>query len=154
MQIQGTHWNDPITSLGDDPGAGKLGKDSFMKLLATQMKNQNPMAPTENSEMLAQLAQFSSLEQMQELNDNIVGLAVLQQSNALMQQLTDASALIGKSVKFLDPTTNVERWGEVSSVQIKDGLAVLQIDGADVPLANITEIGPAPVLDPETDPAA
>ena len=81
---------------------------------------------------------------MQDLNDNIVGLAVLQQSNALMAQLTDSSALIGKSVKYQDPDTQAEAWGTVSSVRIQDGLAVLHIDGKDVPLASVTEIGIPP----------
>jgi flagellar basal-body rod modification protein FlgD len=148
MQISGTSSSDPITSATSGDGKNALGKDSFMKLLAAQMSNQDPMAPTENSAMLAQLAQFSSLEQMQQLNDNIVGLAVLQQSNALMQQLTDSSALIGKSVEYIDPTTQAKQWGEVGSVRIVDGLAQLQIDGADVPLANVTEIGTPPVTEP------
>lgn len=148
MQISGTSSSDPITSSTSADSKNSLGKDSFMKLLAAQMSNQDPMAPTENSAMLAQLAQFSSLEQMQTLNENIVGLAVLQQSNALMQQLTDSSALIGKSVQYIDPTTQVEKWGEVSSVRIEEGLAQLQIDGADVPLANVTEVGTPPVTDP------
>jgi flagellar hook assembly protein FlgD len=101
--------------------------------------------------MIAQLAQFSSLEEMTdlnqqvtELNDNIVGLAVLQQTNALMAQLTSASALIGASVKFLDPETDAEAWGTVASVKIQDGQALLSIGGRDVPLASLVEIGPAP----------
>lgn len=117
-----------------------MGKDAFMKLLVTQLKNQDPLAPADNSEYIAQLAQFSSLEQMQELNDNIVGLAVLQQNNALMSQLTQSSALIGQQVRYLDPTTNEPKVGVVSSVKIEDDLANLSIDGASVPLGNVTEV--------------
>jgi len=94
--------------------------------------------------MLAQLAQFSSLEQMTELNDNIVGLAVLQQSNALMSQLTSSSALIGQNVRYSDPATGEARWGSVASVKIEEGLAVLNIGGENVPLANVLEVGPPP----------
>lgn len=117
-----------------------MGKDAFMKLLVNQLKNQDPLAPADNSEYIAQLAQFSSLEQMQELNDNIVGLAVLQQNNALMSQLTQSSALIGQQVRYLDPTTNEPKVGVVSSVKIEDDLANLSIDGASVPLGNVTEV--------------
>jgi flagellar basal-body rod modification protein FlgD len=141
--ISGVNANDPI-SLGSAATNAALGKDSFMRLLVTQLKNQDPMQPAANEEMLAQLAQFSSLEEMQELNDNIVGLAVLQQSNALMNQLTDSSALIGKSVEYVDPATGKEAWGTVTSVRIKAGLAILNIDGKDVPLANVTEVGAPP----------
>lgn len=117
-----------------------LGKDAFMQLLVSQMRNQDPMSPTSNEDFIAQLAQFSSLEQMEELNGNILGLAVLQQSNALMAQLTDSAALIGKEVRFIDPESGDEMLGNVTSVKIEDGLAVLNIDGEDVPLGNVTEI--------------
>jgi flagellar basal-body rod modification protein FlgD len=149
MQINGISANDSISSLSkDQTDANGMGKQSFMNLLATQLKNQDPLNPSKNDEMLAQLAQFSSLEQMQNLNDNIVGLAVLQQSNALMQQLTDASALMGRDVKYTDPQTQTELWGKVDSVRIKDGLAVLNIGGTDVPLNAVSEIGTAPVVPP------
>lgn len=144
MQIQGTSTTDPVSTLNSEKMPGKVGKEDFMNLLATQLKNQDPLDPAKNDQMLAQLAQFSSLEQMQNLNDNIVGLAMLQQSNALMQQLTDASALMGKDVRYSDPDTQQDVWGKVESVRISDGLAVLRIDGKDVPLTSINEIGTPP----------
>jgi len=143
MEIPGISASDPIYGTSQ-ASESQLGKDAFMKLLVSQLKNQDPLAPAQNEEMLAQLAQFSSLEQMSELNDNIVGLAVLQQSNALMSQLTSSSALIGQNVKYTDPATGDERWGTVSSVTIEDGLAVLSIGGADVPLTGVLEVGPPP----------
>ena len=100
MQIDGISSNDPISLSGGKESA--LGKDAFMNLLVMQMKNQDPMEPTKNDQMLAQLAQFQSLEEMNDLNDNIVGLAVLQQSNAVLEQLTSSSALIGKDVLYTD----------------------------------------------------
>ncbi len=142
MEINGISANDPI--FGSQASQSQLDKTAFMDLLVTQMKNQDPLEPAKNEEMLAQLAQFSSLEQMEELNENIIGLAVLQQSNALMAQLTNSSSLIDKSVQYSDPTTGEELWGRVDSVKIEEGLAVLNIDGADIPLANVLEIGPDP----------
>ncbi|MEO6711691.1 MAG: flagellar hook capping FlgD N-terminal domain-containing protein [Planctomycetota bacterium] len=155
MQVTGTSATEAISNLSSDKKNGGVGKDSFMNLLATQLKNQDPLEPAKNDEMLAQLAQFSSLEQMQNLNDNIVGLAVLQQSNAALQQMTDASALMGKDVKFTDPDTQAETWGKVDSVKIKDGMAMLSIGGKDVALAAISEIGTPPIapLTPPVTPA-
>jgi flagellar basal-body rod modification protein FlgD len=132
-------------------GSNKLDKASFVTLLVQQMKNQDPLAPTDDQAFIAQLAQFSSLEQMQDLNDNIVGLAVLQQTNALLSQLTQSSALIGQQVVYLDPETSEPTSGVVESVRIEDGLAVLDVGGVDVPLGNVVEItGPAA----EDEPAA
>jgi flagellar basal-body rod modification protein FlgD len=128
-----------------NPGTGltgnsQLDKDSFMKLLVQQMRNQDPMSPMDNQAFIAQLAQFSSLEQMTKVNDNLLGLAVLQQSNALMSQLTQSSALIGRDVRYVDPTTNASATGTVDTVKIQDGIAVLNIGGSDVPLGNVTEV--------------
>lgn len=118
----------------------ELDKDAFMSLLVAQLQNQDPTNPQTNEDFIAQLAQFSSLEQMTQLNDSFLGLAVLQQSNALMAQLTDSSALIGQTVRYSDPSTGELRSGSVESVKIEEGLAVLNIDGNDVPLLNVAEI--------------
>lgn len=145
MDISGISANDPIYGT-QSQAKDAMGKDSFMSLLVSQLKNQDPLAPTSNDQMLAQLAQFSSLEQLEELNDNLVGLAVLQQSNALMDQLTSSSSMIGQHVKYTDPDSGDEAWGDVGSVKITDGLAVLSIGGKDVPLGNVLEVSqPAPI---------
>lgn len=52
-------------------GTGKLGKDAFLQLLVTQMKYQDPLNPTSDTEYIAQLATFSSLEEMQNLNNTV-----------------------------------------------------------------------------------
>lgn len=142
MQISALTATD--TSSASSAGTGALGRDDFLRLLVDQLKNQDPLEPAKNEQMLAQLAQFSSLEEMQQLNDNIVGLAVLQQSNALLAQLTSSSSLIGRQVEYVDPTTQESRWGTVESVRIDDGVATLMIDGASVPLANVQQVGSQP----------
>jgi len=143
MDIPGISVNDPIYG-SQTQSDSQLGKDAFMQLLVTQLRFQDPINPAKNEDMLAQLAQFSSLEQMEELNDNIVGLAILQQSNELMSQLTSSSALIGQSVKYADVNGEGETWGTVDSVKIENGLAVLVIDGKNVPLGNVIEVGAPP----------
>jgi flagellar basal-body rod modification protein FlgD len=157
MTINGIQSTDPLsTSIPTDAQSNSaLGKDAFMKLLVNQIKNQDPLSPSDNTQYLSQLAQFSSLEQMQSMNDNIVGLAVLQQNNALMSQLTQSSALIGQSVSYLDPASGQTLTGTVSSVKIQDNLAVLSIGGEDVPLANVSAVlGHIPVDAPPATPPA
>lgn len=140
MTISNINSSTSTGSTAATPPADSLGKDAFMKLLVNQLKNQDPTSPADSSQYIAQLAQFSSLEQMQELNDNIVGLAVLQQNNALMAQLTQSSALIGQQVRYTDPTTNQTMVGTVTSVKIEDDVAHLAINGGTVPLGNVTEV--------------
>lgn len=75
--------------------SNELGKDAFLELMITQMKNQNPLEPQGNAEFVAQLAQFSSLEAMQGLNSGMDKLVGGFQSNQALQ----ASALVGRVVK-------------------------------------------------------
>ena len=150
MNLTGISSTDPVLGGASTAPSSQLDKTAFLKLLVTQMQSQDPLSPSDSTQYVSQLAQFSSLEQMQNLNDNIVGLAVLQQSNAGLQQMTDASALMGKDVQFTDPTSQAATWGKVESIKIKDGVAMLTIGGKDIPLSAITQIGTPPVTPPVT----
>jgi flagellar basal-body rod modification protein FlgD len=81
-----------------------LGKDAFLQLLVTQMKNQNPLDPQDNTEFVAQLAQFSSLESMQNLTTTVDSIAGLYQSSQALQ----ASSLVGRSVIVNAGSTSVD----------------------------------------------
>jgi len=161
MTISAITSNDISSGVNASGTDSKLGQDAFMKLLVEQMKNQDPLEPTNNEQMLAQLAQFESLDQnkelvgqMEELNANIVGLAVLQQSNALLSQLTSASGLIGQEVQYIDEAGGDPQWGRVESVKVEDGVATLQIGGASIPLSDVIQVGTAPTVDPDSDAAS
>lgn len=89
--------------------SNQLGKDDFLKLLITQMQHQDPLSPLKNEEYIAQLAQFSSLEQMQNINDN---LKTSVQSDLLMAQSISNSmitSLIGKDAKVQTDTFAVSQ---------------------------------------------
>ena len=148
MTITGISANDPYSAA--TAGNKQLDKNAFMKLLVSQLQHQDPMSPVANEDFVAQLATFSSLEQLEGLNQNMVASIALNQSNALLAQLTQSSALIGKSVQWQDYTTGVEHDGTVESVKIVDGLAVLRIDGEDVPLASVTEVQGDPAAPTDT----
>lgn len=140
MQIPGTSATDPSFASVNPYASQELDRDAFMQLLVTQLANQDPLEPVKNEEFVAQLANFSSLEQLETLNDNILGMTALNHSNALLSQLTQGSALIGKEVKWLDPETGESFSGIVDTVKIEDGFALLNVGGDDIPLVNVTEI--------------
>ncbi|MEP3562895.1 MAG: flagellar hook capping FlgD N-terminal domain-containing protein, partial [Marinobacter sp.] len=75
-------------------GGSELGKDAFMELMLAQMKNQNPLEPQDNGDFISQLAQFSSLEEMQNLTGTVGEVAGQFRSSQALQ----ASAMVGKTV--------------------------------------------------------
>jgi len=143
MEIQGTTASDSSLSLSSSlqaSGSDELDKDAFMQLLVAQMQNQDPLEPQSNEEFVAQLANFSTLEQMELMNANLETMAVLDQSNALLSQLSESSNLIGKEVKWDDLDTGAAGSGIVGSVKLQDGLTLLEVDGQEIPLFTVTEV--------------
>jgi flagellar basal-body rod modification protein FlgD len=78
----------------DKKKRNEMGKDDFMKLMSAQLKYQDPVSPMKNQEMAAQLAQFSSLEQMFNVNQNLEKMAAGQRP----QENVMAASLIGKKI--------------------------------------------------------
>jgi flagellar basal-body rod modification protein FlgD len=74
----------------------KLGKDEFVKLLVTQLSNQDPTKPLDSQEFVAQLAQFSSLEQHQGTNERLDSLLLAQASASQ----TSATTFVGKQILY------------------------------------------------------
>lgn len=107
-----------------------LGKDAFLNLLVTQMRYQDPLNPTSDKDFLAQMAQFSSLEQMQNLNSS--------------SQMSQGYSLIGKVVKatVINPTTleSKEIEGFVDAVNLKAGKTYLLVDGQEIELSQVTKV--------------
>ncbi len=83
-------------SLGASSIAGQsLGKEEFLKLLTAQLAHQDPLSPLENHEFVAQLSQFSSVEQLMNANENLSTLQLLSSS----QSNTQVAGLIGKDIE-------------------------------------------------------
>jgi len=99
-----------------------LGKDDFLKLLVGQLKNQDPMNPSSDTDFIGQMAQFSQLEQTTNMADANAEL-VAQQSGAR------AVALLGRSVTYPDASTGVSTTGVVEQVSWAGGLPSLTVGG-------------------------
>ena len=131
MEVSSTDLSSAVGTAAASGLSDALGKDDFLKLLVTQLKYQDPLTPMDNTEFVAQLAQFSSLEQMQNLNDNF-------EQMMSAQQLVQMSQLIGMEAKVVDSISGELVRDEVTGVSVIDGepkllLATLGIsDMADV----------------------
>jgi flagellar basal-body rod modification protein FlgD len=111
-----------------------LGKDDFLKLMVAQMKNQDPMNPSDDKDNIAQMAQFSSLEQ-------ITNLATATQELANRMSLTQNVGLLGHTVTYTDTKGNVNS-GAVDGLDLKsDGSTTLSVAGqAGVDPTSITSV--------------
>jgi flagellar basal-body rod modification protein FlgD len=114
-----------------DPG-GSMGSDTFLKLLVAQMQYQDPLEPTDSAQMMSQLAQFSSVEGLNNLNKQITALG-------LSQDFSSAVAMIGKTVTYTDASGNPQT-GQVSGVQPDPKGALLVIGQAKVYTGQVTEV--------------
>lgn len=102
-----------------------LGQDSFLKLLITQLKNQNPLNPQDNTAFVAQLAQFSSLQGIQNLNSTVTSLASGMQSSQALQ----ASALVGRTVEVESTTAYRAADGTVrGTITLPESTANMQLN--------------------------
>jgi flagellar basal-body rod modification protein FlgD len=113
-------------------GSNILGKEDFLKILLVQLQNQDPLNPMQDKEFIAQMATFSTLEQMTNMNKMM--------ENFVNQQLGDSilkySSMIGKKIEWEQPTweeTTASESGVVKSVKWKNNEIVLELeDGTEV----------------------
>ncbi|MED3797123.1 flagellar hook assembly protein FlgD [Lysinibacillus capsici] len=127
-------------------GNSELGKDAFLQLLITQLQHQDPTNPMDDREFISQMAQFSSLEQMQNMTKAIESLLSSQQQSQMMNYAT----FIGKEVKWHEiteekdekgnPVVN-EGTGVIESLKFVDGSVVFKLaDGKEISPGNISGI--------------
>lgn len=116
-----------------------LGKEAFLQLLVTQLQNQDPLDPQDNSSYIAELAQFSALEQMTNVATNLKDLGKIVgniDTSVLVGQL---SSMIGKQIDWLEtineadeegnPISHTEKMsGTVSGVAIIEGVPSIVVD--------------------------
>lgn len=110
----------------------ELGQDDFLKLLAAQLGAQDPMAPTDNTQFISQMANFSSLQQMSALNTNFTSFANGQKADA-------APAYLGKQVTVTDSTGSPVS-GIATAYHVQNGAVTLTINDTDYSLDSVTGV--------------
>lgn len=109
---------------------GELGKNEFLQLLITQVQHQDPLEPLSDTDFIAQMAQFSALEQMQNLNNSFA--------------MTKAFGMIGRYVvgQMTDTETGKTNYisGVVESVRVKGSKVYLLVDGQELDIDKVTDV--------------
>jgi flagellar basal-body rod modification protein FlgD len=112
----------------------QLKVDDFIKMMVTQLQQQDPTEPAKNGELLQQMSQIGQLQSSQALQTSLQGLV-------LQNNIGSASNLIGKEVEGNNATTGEKITGTVKSVRVVKGSVLLSLeDGTDLPMSNISSI--------------
>ncbi len=129
-------------------GRSELGRDEFLTLLVTQLRNQDPLSPLQPHEFASQLAQFSSVEQLAQLNDGMAWQTQSIQLATLLSEAAFGAALLGRTAVAEGTQVVVPESGD-ASVRIKVGgsggnatLRVLDETGREVSSRDLGHLGP------------
>ncbi|EES75058.1 flagellar hook capping protein [Paenibacillus sp. oral taxon 786 str. D14] len=126
--------------------SNELGKDAFLKLMIAQMQNQDPLSPMDNTQMVAQIAQFTSVEQLTNISEQIA---------ALGESLGNDSGLIGKEVTWVTETKTgnydvstgkaeviIEKEsGIVESIIVRSGVHYVKVGDKEIKISDIEQVG-------------
>lgn len=122
-----------LEALGTATAFKDFTEDMFLRLFLTQVKNQNPMEPMDNSEFTSQLAQMGQLEQISQLSSNF-------EKFLKAQELSYGSSLIGREVTYAAADSDEPQTGVVEGIRLVDGEVKLVIGDDLVPLSAVTAI--------------
>src|SRR6187551_3807868 len=106
----------------------ELDQDDFLQLMITQLKNQDPFKPLDPSQYVGQLAQFSSVSGLKEMNASLAGLTASLRGN----QVLDGAAMIGRTVvaegsQVYLPAVSDDRVGIAGAIDVPKGTSALQL---------------------------
>lgn len=119
-----------ILAGGKKPAGSDLDKDDFLKILITQLQHQDPTNPMQDKEFIAQMAQFSALEQMTNMSAQFGKLAGVLNSS-------EAQSLLGKNVEILDG--DQARYGKVEQV-VRGEFPMVMVGGSFYDLEQVSKV--------------
>jgi flagellar basal-body rod modification protein FlgD len=133
----------PVAVATQQPVAAKnktsLDKDAFLKLLVAQMRYQDPSKPLDSSQFMAQTAQFTQVEKLEQMaSDSTVALS--------LQQGLAASSMVGKSVTWVDADGGTHT-GKVTSASFGGPAGsepTVAVGGVDVRLSSVSKVAATP----------
>ena len=117
-------------------GSQDLGQDTFLKLLVAQLKYQDPMSPSDSSEFLAQTAQFTQVEKLEEIADAMSALTK-------NDQLSTIGNLVGQVVQYRDSLGQILESTITSGRVHEDGIVLSGADGSEIGLSEVVGVSAA-----------
>jgi flagellar basal-body rod modification protein FlgD len=131
MEVDAVSTNVQKTDNGSlrPPPNKQLGQAEFLKLLTTQLTYQDPLNPVDDKAFIAQMAQFSSLEQLMAINKNLEGFSKKSTSEP-QKSPEQAFVFLGRNVRIMDPSTHTSITGRVEEVVLTDGEPRLKVNNA------------------------
>ena len=133
----------------DRKTSSKNDSNMFLNLMLQQLKNQDPTQPTDNTEWLSQLAQYSSLEQMTQMNTGLTNcmnyISAMYNDMSMNAEITQTLSMVGKEVTITvpdekDSSKTTEITGKVTEANFKDGTGKVKVNGEYYSISNITSI--------------
>lgn len=126
-------------------GQSVLDQDAFLKILITQLQNQDPSNPMDDKEFIGQMAAFSSLEQMTQMNKTLTNFIEMQKDSHFLSH----SQMIGKEIKWEQIVTDaegetkiVEHENKVNAISFQNGKTRLVLDnGETIDTIQVIHIG-------------
>lgn len=118
------------------PQTDLFSSEGFLKILSSQMRSQNPLEPMKDTEFIAQMAQFSQLEQVTSVAKDMKALT-------MSSQLAQGASLIGKSVTYQPAGTTTPITGTVDSLSVNAGGGTMSliVNGVAVDVSLVTKVG-------------
>lgn len=118
---------------GTSGATGALSMSDAITMLTSQLRNQDPMNPTDNSQLVTQMTQITNSQQLSQMSATL-------QTMVSLQRLTEASSLIGKTVTLTDSTTGQAVTGAVTAVTVQNGTPAIVVNGQELPLDSVSRI--------------
>jgi flagellar basal-body rod modification protein FlgD len=144
MQVYGSTMSGGIVS--NDAGKDTVSKDGFLKILAAELQNQDPMNAQDNTQYVAQMAQFTALEQMQNLNASMEEMNTSIGNLMTSEKFQQGSLMLGKTAVISlgdDKYINAE----VTGVKIADGEVKITAGDKDYSLDDVVGLEMKPEAD-------
>lgn len=120
-----------VTANKKDESSRGLGQDAFMKILIAQLSNQNPLEPMKDADFIAQMAQFTSLEQLTSLNKTMTSYTERMNGNSM----ADYAEMIGKQISWKVPDTDATESGIIQSIIQEEGKYFAQLQDSEQRIA-------------------